>query len=89
MDGSAAPIDDSILELLTERARTHPLAETVRTEYTSGILSLVVVKLDRDRYPDRIQMLGSKYSGIRMETIIFTTLNAYLGWIWQCRGTNT
>jgi len=55
MDGSTAPIDDSVLELLAERARTHPLVETVRTEHTSGILSLVVVELDRDRYPDRIQ----------------------------------
>ena len=86
MDGSAAPIDDSILELLAERARTHPLAKTVHTEYTSGILSLVVVELDRDQYPDRIQ-------GARIEIRWYTNGDYNFHYIethtsdevWQCR----
>jgi hypothetical protein len=86
MDGSAAPIDDSILELLAERARTHPLAETVHTEYTSGILSLVIVELDRNQYPDRIQ-------GARIEIRWYTNGDYNFHYvethssdeIWQCR----
>jgi len=86
MDGSAAPIDDSVLELLAERARTHPLVETVRTEHTSGILSLVVVELDRDRYPDRIQDARIEIRWYTNGDYNFHYIESHTSdKIWQCR----
>jgi len=55
MDGSAAPIDDAVLELIVDRAQTHSLVEAVHTEHTGGVTSLVTIELDCDRYPDNIQ----------------------------------
>ncbi len=55
MCSSAAPIDDAILRTIAERARTHSLIETVRTERTDGMLSMVVAVLDLDRYPPDIR----------------------------------
>jgi hypothetical protein len=54
MDGSAAPIDDAILEMIADRAQTHSLVEAVHTEHTGGVVSLVTIELDCDRYPDNI-----------------------------------
>jgi hypothetical protein len=86
MDGPAEPIDDSILELLAERARTHPLAETVRTEYTSGMLSLVVVALDDDRYPDWIQDARIEIRWYTNGDYNFHYIETHTSdEIWQCR----
>jgi len=86
MDGSAAPIDDSVLELLAERARTHPLVETVRTEHTGGILSLVVVELDRNRYPDRIQAARIEIRWYTNGDYNFHYIETHTAdEIWQCR----
>ena len=86
MDGSAAPIDDSILELLAERARTHPLAKTVRTQYTSGILSLVVVELDRDQYPEWIQRARIEIRWYTNGDYNFHYIETHTSdEVWQCR----
>lgn len=55
MDGSAAPTDDTVLETLHERARTHSLIETTQVERTGGAISMVRADLALDRYPAHIQ----------------------------------
>jgi hypothetical protein len=55
MGPKAAPIDEAVLETVYERARAHPLIETVNGDRTDGTLTQVNVSFDPDQYPDRIQ----------------------------------
>lgn len=55
MGSNAAPIDDAVLEAVYERARTHPLTETVSGDRTGGTLTQVTVSFDPDQYPERVQ----------------------------------
>lgn len=86
MSSSAAPIDDAILETIAERARTHSLTKTVRTERTGEMISMVVAILDSDRYPPNVQearleirwYTNGDYNFHYMET-------QDSGEVWQCR----
>jgi hypothetical protein len=86
MSSSAAPIDDAVLETIAERARTHSLIETVQTERTGEMVSMVVAILDSDRYPPHIEE-------VRLEIQWYTNGDYNFHYvetqessdIWQCR----
>lgn len=86
MDGSAAPIDDAVLETLRERARAHSLVETTHVAQTGGAISMVRADLDLDRYPAQIR-------GARLEIRWYTNGDYNFHYIetrstddiWQCR----
>lgn len=89
MDGSAAPIDDAVLELLAERARTHSLIEAVHTEHTSGILTLVTIRLDSDRYPDAVEDARIEIQWYTNGDYNFHYVETHADEeIWQCRWDN-
>lgn len=86
MGPKAAPIDEAVLETVYERARAHPLIETVNGDRTDGTLTQVNVSFDPDQYPDRIQ-------AARLEIQWYTNGDYNLHYIethrseeeWQCR----
>jgi hypothetical protein len=86
MGAAAAPIDEAVLETIYERARAHPLIETVNGDRTSGTLSQVDATFDPDQYPDGIQ-------AARLEVQWYTNGDYNLHYIethssgeeWQCR----
>jgi len=86
MDGSAAPIDSAILDMLSNRAQTHSLVETVRTEQTGGMTSLVMVKLDGERYPNSIKKGRIEIQWYTNGDYNFHYIETHTaGDIWQCR----
>ena len=54
MDSPAAPIDESVLETLYQRAETHPLTQTVQGDRTGRTLTQLTVLFDTDQYPAHI-----------------------------------
>lgn len=86
MSSSAAPIDDAVLGTIAERARTHSLIETVRTEQTGGMLSMVSAILDSDRYPPRIQEARLDIQWYTNGDYNFHYVETHeSGAVWQCR----
>ena len=86
MDGSAAPIDSAILDMLSNRAQTHSLVETVRTEQTGGMTSLVMVKLDGERYPNSIKKGRIEIQWYTNGDYNFHYIETHTADdIWQCR----
>lgn len=93
MDGTGAPVDDAVLEGTANRARTHSLVETVRTEQTESTVSMVVLELDGDRYPDRVQAASVEiqwytngdYNFHYVETHAAADRSTTADGVWQCR----
>jgi len=86
MDSSVAPIDDAVLRTIAERARTHPLIETVQTAQTGGIPSMVFAILDPDRYPPDIEEAKLEIRWYTNGDYNFHYIEAHgADDIWQCR----
>lgn len=86
MCSSAAPIDDAVLESFAERARTHQLIRTVQSEQTDGMVSMVAVALDLDRYPPHIQDARLEIQWYTNGDYNFHYVETQdSGEIWQCR----
>ena len=86
MGPTAAPIDEAVLETMYQRARSHPLTETVEGDRSGGTLKQVTAMLDSDQYPDRVQ-------AARLEIQWYTNGDYNLHYLethrsekeWQCR----
>lgn len=86
MGTNAAPIDEAVLETISERSRDHPLIKTVTGKRSGGTLTQVTVSFDSDQYPDRVQ-------AARLEIRWYTNGDYTLHYIethhsdeaWQCR----
>ena len=86
MSSPPAPIDEAVLETFAERARSHSLVATVEPVDTGGTISMVRLRLDRDRYPDQIR-------DARVELQWYTNGDYNIHYIethrsdevWQCR----
>ena len=86
MNGSAAPTDSAILEMLSNRAQTHSLVKTVRTEQTGGTTSLIIIKLDGDRYPNSVKKARIEIQWYTNGDYNFHYIETHTaGDIWQCR----
>ena len=84
--GTAAPIDEAVIERFFERSQTHPLVETVTGDRTGGTLTLVRVTFDLDQYPDRVQgaKLELRWYANGDYNFHYTETHAS-GDSWQCR----
>ena len=86
MSSSAAPIDDAVLETIAERARTHSLIETVQTERTGEMVSMVVAIFDAGRYPPHIREARLEIQWYANGDYNFHYVETQdSGEIWQCR----
>lgn len=86
MGANAAPIDEAVLETVSERVRAHPLIETVDGDRCGGALTQVTVSFDPDQSPDQI-------TEAKLEIQWYTNGDYTLQYIeihrsgetWQCR----
>lgn len=86
MGGAGAPIDGAILEDFRDRARTHELVESVRTDRTGGTPSMLVVDFDTDRYPSHVTEASLEIQWYRNDDYNFHYVETHTpDGVWQCR----
>ncbi|QLH81302.1 hypothetical protein [Halosimplex pelagicum] len=86
MDEPAAPIDEPALEAIRDLAQTHSLVNRIQTEQTGSTLSLLIVDLDRDRYPDQVADVRLEIQWYRNDDYNFHYVeHQSSNRVWQCR----
>lgn len=85
MSGSVAPIDEAVLQTIQDRARSHPLIETVTAERTGGTVSTVRAECDATRYPDHVERARLEIQWYTNGDYNFHYIETYADGTWQCR----
>jgi hypothetical protein len=86
MDEPAAPIDSTALDAICDRARTHSLVEQIRREQTGSSVSMVVLRLSTDRYPEYVQEARVEIQWYTNDDYNFHYVEQHASEdIWQCR----
>lgn len=86
MDGTAAPVDETVLETLRERARIHSLIEGTQVERTGDTVSMVRAEFDLGRYPTQVQDARLEIQWYTNDDYNFHYIETQsTDEIWQCR----